>query len=85
MFYGMRAVIPGMLKAGGGSIVNISSVAGFNHIPPLPNLAYTGSKFAVRGLRRPLRSNMPATTSAFNAVAPGGVLTPMAATITPSQ
>lgn len=47
-FFGMKTVIPSMLKAGGGSIVNVSSVAGIVSIVGAPNLAYVGSKFASR-------------------------------------
>ncbi|MDN5915553.1 MAG: SDR family oxidoreductase [Pseudonocardia sp.] len=52
VFFGMRAVVPGMVEAGGGSIVNISSVAGFVHQVNVPNPAYTAAKFAVRGLTK---------------------------------
>lgn len=53
----MQAVIPSMLKAGIGSIVNISSVAGLVAIVGAPNLAYVASKFAVRGMTKKLRQN----------------------------
>jgi NAD(P)-dependent dehydrogenase (short-subunit alcohol dehydrogenase family) len=50
VYLGMQAVIPSMIKAGGGSIVNISSIAGMIACMGSPNLAYVGSKFAVRGM-----------------------------------
>ena len=47
-FYCMRAIIPLMLKAGSGHIINISSLAGKN---PLANgAAYAASKWALNGL-----------------------------------
>ncbi len=49
VFFGMRAVLPGMVDAGGGAIINIASVAGFAHVRHVPNAAYTAAKFAVRG------------------------------------
>src|SRR5262249_3859133 len=49
VFYGMQAVIPSMLRAKGGSIVNISSIAGIVACHGAPNIAYVASKFAVRG------------------------------------
>lgn len=52
VFLGMQAVIPSMEKQGGGSIVNISSTAGLVANVGMPNLAYVGSKFAVRGVSK---------------------------------
>ena len=47
-FLGMRAVVAPMRLAGGGSIVNVSSVRGLTGANGL--LAYTATKFAVRGM-----------------------------------
>jgi 3-oxoacyl-[acyl-carrier protein] reductase len=48
VFYTMRAFVPMMISAGGGHIVNISSLAGKN---PLPNAAaYGASKWGLNGL-----------------------------------
>ena len=44
--------IPSMQQAGGGSIVNVSSIAGIVSIVGSPNLAYVGSKFASRGMTK---------------------------------
>lgn len=78
-FYGMQAVIPGMLESGGGSIVNISSVAGFVHQKDVPNPAYTAAKFAVRGLTKAAAVEYGNKNIRVNSVHPGGVLTPMLA------
>jgi 3alpha(or 20beta)-hydroxysteroid dehydrogenase len=51
-FYGMKTVIPSMQKAGGGTIVNISSTAGMVSVVGAPSLAYVGSKFASRGMTK---------------------------------
>lgn len=79
VFYGMRAVIPDMTAAGGGSIVNISSTAGFSHVLGTPNIAYTGAKFAVRGMTKAAAIEYAAKSIRVNSVHPGGVLTPMVA------
>ncbi|MGI5328396.1 SDR family oxidoreductase [Actinomadura nitritigenes] len=76
-FYGMRAVIPGMAKAGGGSIVNISSVAGLVHQIDVPNPAYTAANFAVRRLTKAAAVQFGSQRVRVNSVHPGGVLTPM--------
>lgn len=77
VFYGMRAVIPGMLAKGKGSIVNISSTAGFQHKPGTPNLAYTSAKFAVRGMTKAFASEYGAQGIRVNSIHPGGILTEM--------
>ncbi len=85
VFYGMRAVIPGMIAAGGGSIVNISSVAGFVHQVNVPNPAYTAAKFAVRGLTKAAAVQYGPQGIRVNSVHPGGVLTPMLANTVPAE
>ncbi|MEN8161746.1 MAG: glucose 1-dehydrogenase [Myxococcota bacterium] len=49
-FLGMRAVVPAMKEAGGGSIVNVSSVDGLSAKPQI--VAYAGTKWALRGMTR---------------------------------
>src|SRR5690348_18326630 len=46
-FLGMKAVVPAMERSGGGSIVNISSVAGLKGSPG--SFAYAATKWALRG------------------------------------
>lgn len=77
VFYGMRAVVAGMVDAGGGSIVNVSSVAGMVHQVDVPNPAYTAAKFAVRGLTKAAAVQFGPQGVRVNSVHPGGVLTPM--------
>ncbi|URN07198.1 glucose 1-dehydrogenase [Actinomadura madurae] len=77
IFLGMKAVLPGMVEQGGGSIVNISSIAGFAHQPQSPNIAYTGSKFAVRGMTKSVASEYGGYGVRVNSVHPGAILTPM--------
>ena len=77
MFLGMKYVIPSMLKAGGGSIVNISSIAGIVAIYGTPNPAYTASKFAVRGLTKHVAIEYAAQNIRANSVHPGYIKTPM--------
>jgi 3alpha(or 20beta)-hydroxysteroid dehydrogenase len=77
VFLGMQAVLPGMIKAGGGSIVNISSVAGLVAIFGAPNLAYVASKFAVRGMTKQVAVEYGAKKIRVNSVHPGYIKTPM--------
>jgi 3alpha(or 20beta)-hydroxysteroid dehydrogenase len=79
VFFGMSAVIPGMVEASGGSIINIASVAGFAHVRHVPNAAYTAAKFAVRGLTRAAAIEYADQGIRVNCVLPGPVLTPMMA------
>ena len=75
--YGMRAVIPGMINAGGGAIVNISSIAGMIACFGFPNLAYVASKFAVRGMTKAVAAEFGKHNIRVNSIHPGFILTPM--------
>jgi len=73
---GMKAVIDPMTKAGGGSIVNISSIEGFTGAAGLS--AYSASKFAVRGMTKAAAQELAEFGIRVNSVHPGGVMTSMA-------
>jgi len=64
-----------MTKAGGGSIVNISSIEGFTGAAGLS--AYSASKFAVRGMTKAAAQELGPRGIRVNSVHPGGVLTRM--------
>jgi 3alpha(or 20beta)-hydroxysteroid dehydrogenase len=81
-FYGMKTVIPSMQKAGGGSIVNISSTAGMISVVGSPNLAYVGSKFASRGMTKHVALQYGPDNIRVNSVHPGYIKTPMMAAAT---
>lgn len=70
-FYGMKAVIPSMRRAGGGAIVNISSTAGLVSIVGAPNIAYVGSKFASRGMTKHAAVQYGPDNIRVNSVHPG--------------
>jgi len=72
---GMKAVIEPMTKAGGGSIVNISSIEGFTGAAGLS--AYSASKFAIRGMTKAAAQELGRFGIRVNSVHPGGVLTRM--------
>jgi 3alpha(or 20beta)-hydroxysteroid dehydrogenase len=74
VFLGMRAAIP-LMEAGGGSIVNVSSVGGLAGMPMM--FAYVASKFAVRGMSRTAAVELAPRGIRVNSVHPGGVETPM--------
>jgi 3alpha(or 20beta)-hydroxysteroid dehydrogenase len=84
-FYGMKCVIPGMQRAGGGSIVNVSSVAGIVSIVGAPNLAYVGSKFALRGMTKHVAVEFGTANIRVNTVHPGYIKTPMMAAATDEE
>ena len=77
VFYGTRAVIPGMIAAGGGTIVNISSIAGMIACFGFPNVAYVASKFAVRGMTKATAAEFGKHGIRINSIHPGFILTPM--------
>jgi 3alpha(or 20beta)-hydroxysteroid dehydrogenase len=74
-FLGMKAVIPPMLGAGRGSIVNISSVDGMHGTPGIAS--YVASKFAVRGMTKVAALELGAFGIRVNSIHPGAIKTPM--------
>jgi 3alpha(or 20beta)-hydroxysteroid dehydrogenase len=72
---GMKSVIEPMKKAGGGSIVNISSIEGFTGAAKLS--AYSASKFAVRGMTKAAAQELGQFGIRVNSVHPGSILTSM--------
>lgn len=77
-FFGMQAAIPELIKAGGGSIVNISSLAGLEYSAPTPNVVYPAAKFGNRGLTKAAAAQLAYDNIRVNAELPGAVLTPLA-------
>jgi 3alpha(or 20beta)-hydroxysteroid dehydrogenase len=77
VLYGIKAVIPSMLKAGGGSIINVSSIAGMIACYGSPNIAYVASKFAVRGMTKFVATEYGKYNIRVNSVHPGFIKTPM--------
>ncbi len=74
-FLGMKAAAPALRRAGGGSIVNISSLAGMQGVAGL--VSYASSKFAVRGMTKVAALELGGDGIRVNSVHPGGVETPM--------
>jgi NAD(P)-dependent dehydrogenase (short-subunit alcohol dehydrogenase family) len=73
-----RYAIPAMVNSGGGSIINISSIAG---IRAHGSLAYGPSKAAMAALAREIAVNYGRQGIRANTVAPGHVMTPLAASM----
>lgn len=82
VFLGMQAVLPSMQKAGVGSIVNISSIAGMAAVYGAPNIAYVASKFAVRGMTKQMAIEYGDKNIRVNSIHPGFIKTPMMAAAT---
>lgn len=75
VFLGMKSVAGAMKAAGGGSIVNISSIAGMGGAAG--GIAYCASKFAVRGMTKVAAMELGRDRIRVNSIHPGGILTRM--------
>ncbi len=74
-FLGMRAVIPALERAGGGAIVNMSSTVALRSAPNA--IAYTASKWAVRGMTKAAALELAPKNIRVNSVHPGPIDTNM--------
>ena len=75
MFRTMQAFLPGMLRQGGGSIINMASVA--SSLKGVPNrFIYSASKAAVIGMTRSVATDYVTTGIRCNCLCPGTVETP---------
>ncbi|UNC12189.1 SDR family NAD(P)-dependent oxidoreductase [Mycolicibacterium holsaticum] len=76
-YLGMRAVLPGMVEAKRGSIVNVSSMNGIRGMPG--ESVYSATKHAVIGMTRSVALEVAEFGVRVNAVCPGPIDTPMIA------
>lgn len=72
-FFAIQAVLPGMQRLGGGSIINIGSTGWLNKTAGYP--AYATAKASVLGLTRGLARELGALGIRINVVSPGWVMT----------
>ena len=72
---GCQAAIPALERAGGGSIINMSSADGITGANALT--VYCASKFGVRGFTKALALELGHRGIRVNSIHPGGILTPL--------
>jgi len=70
-----REVVKHMLTRGGGSVINISSMAAQYGLPRI--IAYSASKTAIDGMTRAMATELSPKGIRINAIAPGFIVTPM--------
>ncbi|MBY6162118.1 SDR family oxidoreductase [Mameliella alba] len=73
MFFAIQAVAPGMIAAGGGSIINMGSNSWWEAGGGMP--AYTTGKSAVHGLTRTMARDLGDHRIRVNAIVPGWIMT----------
>ena len=82
-FLGMRAVVAALKRNGGGAIVNMSSTVALRSAPN--SIAYTASKWAVRGMTKAAALELVDSGIRVNSVHPGPIDTPMLHVRSPAE
>lgn len=77
VFNGIKAAVPALKAAGGGSIVNMSSLAGLRGEAGMPG--YVATKFGVRGLTKAAALDLARYGIRVNSIHPGVIRTPLSA------
>jgi NAD(P)-dependent dehydrogenase (short-subunit alcohol dehydrogenase family) len=72
-FFAAQAVAPGMMRAGGGSIINLGSVSWMRGVAGFA--AYSASKAAISGLTRTLARELGVHNIRVNSIVPGAIVT----------
>jgi NAD(P)-dependent dehydrogenase (short-subunit alcohol dehydrogenase family) len=85
VFYCCREFGRQMVERGGGSIVNMSSIAGLIDIRPQNHIAYSTAKAGVIQLSKVLASEWAQHNVRVNAIAPGYVATDMTMSVAKNQ
>jgi NAD(P)-dependent dehydrogenase (short-subunit alcohol dehydrogenase family) len=83
MYLVSRAAVPHLRAAGGGAIVNISSVSAFHGSTTRPSHAYAASKGAVLALTRAMAASYGRDRIRVNAICPGTIRTRLTVDIVP--
>jgi NAD(P)-dependent dehydrogenase (short-subunit alcohol dehydrogenase family) len=79
VFFSCRAAWPHLVRRGGGSIVNVGSVAGVVGLSRMPQVAHAATKAAVIGMTRQLAAEGGRHGIRVNCLSPGLIETPATA------
>lgn len=76
-FLGTKVIAPSLIRAGGGSIINVSSIAGLIGLPN--TVGYVAAKWAVRGITKAAALELGPHRIRVNSIHPGRIVTDLTA------